>query len=975
MKLGGCVAVLGGLLVGGIAWAETVLESPPLSSEEALTSIVVPKGYTLELVAAEPMVKDPVAFDWDEAGRLWVVEMADYPLGMDNKGKAGGRVRLLSDTNGDGRYDQSSLIADGLNYPNGILTWRDGAIVTAAPDILFLRDGNGDGVMEKEVLLTGLSEGNQQLRANGLRWGLDNWVYVAAGGHHGGYPANTKVRSTRNGNKVVAVGSRDFRFKPDTGEVEPQSGPSQFGRNRDAWGNWFGTQNSRPLWHYVLPDHYLRRNPHLAVGDARVQLPGTLNPPVYPASKSQKRFHSFQHKNHYTSACGSMIYRDHYLFGAEDRSGFACEPFHNLAQRLQLSNKGATFAATRPGAPNEPDFFASSDRWCRPVMVRTGPDGCLWVADMYRYMIEHPQWLPDKGKNELLPFYRHGDDRGRIYRVRRTAEKPGQQVDFRSLGDEELLKFISVPNGWLRDKAQQISLWRGKTKPALVRNMIENMGPYAALHGLAILDGLGELTPEDVVTGLNHDHPGVRIHALKLSESRATPAVMTVALKSASNEDAKVRQQLAFSIGAYSATKETGAALATLLGRPDVDPYVVTAAFSSILPHLRETVGALQRTKRDLPDGARQQLLEIMLRAGRTKELIFFLHRAFERTTQSFAWDRMSECLELIDLMANSGTPLASVLKEAEKGDHALGKELIDLHQQLAVRSRDAIKGKAGFQARISGALFLTRRSKDRAAGLQAAAGLIDPTGHPGELRTVVVGLAQTNDAMVAGALLSFWKSYSPEGKRLVATALLSRRDWCRELLDGVEKGTIARTEIEPAQVLRLRNHPDKKLKERADKLLALKSNAERAEVIASFRPALKLKGDLKRGEALFTTSCVSCHKRGKVGQEIGPDLKTVREHPTEKLLINILDPNLDIQPGYHAYNCRLKSGEELFGLLASENAVGIVIKQIDGSTRTVLRSDIATLKSVNQSLMPEGLEANWSPQDLADILAFVKGG
>ncbi|RYD27801.1 MAG: hypothetical protein EOP86_24015, partial [Verrucomicrobiaceae bacterium] len=231
--------------------------TPPLSPQESMGKIHVRAGYGFELVASEPLLADPVAIDWDLAGRLWVVEMADYPLGMDGKGSPGGRVRMLEDTDGDGRYDKSTLFAEGLNFPTGLLTWRDGVIVTAAPDILFLRDTDGDGRADsKDVLISGLLEGNQQLRANGLRWGLDNWVYCAAGGHHGEYGTGTKFRSRRSGTEVT-VGSRDFRFRPDTGELEPQSGPSQFGRNRDDWGHWFGTQNSRPLWHYVLEDQYL----------------------------------------------------------------------------------------------------------------------------------------------------------------------------------------------------------------------------------------------------------------------------------------------------------------------------------------------------------------------------------------------------------------------------------------------------------------------------------------------------------------------------------------------------------------------------------------------------------------------------------------------------------------------------------------------------------------------------------------------
>ena len=247
-------------------------------------------------------------------------------------------------------------------------------------------------------------------------------MYVAAGGHHGKYGLNTKVRSTR-ADIDVTIGSRDFRIRPDTGEIQPQSGPTQFGRNRDDWGSWFGTQNSHPLWHYVLPDQYLKRNPYYVAAEVRQQLFPT-NPPVYPASSLQKRYHSFQQSGRFTSACSGMIYRDRQLFDDDNIHAFICEPFQNLVQHSVLKPAGVTFTAQRVGKENETDFFASEDRWCRPVMARTGPDGALWIADMYRYMIEHPQWLPAKGKAELLPHYRLGDDRGRIYRVETCA--PGR---------------------------------------------------------------------------------------------------------------------------------------------------------------------------------------------------------------------------------------------------------------------------------------------------------------------------------------------------------------------------------------------------------------------------------------------------------------------------------------------------------------------------------------------------------------------
>ncbi|MBL9176506.1 MAG: hypothetical protein JNM65_00490, partial [Verrucomicrobiaceae bacterium] len=312
------------------------LASQPLSPEESAKKWHVREGYRVELVAAEPVVLDPVAFDWDEQGRLWVIEMADYPLGMDGNGKAGGRVVRLEDTDRDGRYDKRHVIVSDLSYPTGILTWREGVIVTAAPDIFFI---SPDGT--KKVLYTGFSTGNQQLRVNGLRWGMDGWVYCAAGAHHGGYNKGTQIECKLTGEKID-LGSRDFRFKPDTGEFDPQTGPSQFGRARDDWGHWFGVQNSFPLWHYVLQDHYLRRNPHIIPPDPIHQL-FPRNPPVYPASSMEKRFHSFDQAGRFTSACGIEVYRDQVLFSDAKTHAFTCEPFHNVVQHHILEDDGVTF--------------------------------------------------------------------------------------------------------------------------------------------------------------------------------------------------------------------------------------------------------------------------------------------------------------------------------------------------------------------------------------------------------------------------------------------------------------------------------------------------------------------------------------------------------------------------------------------------------------------------------------------------------
>ena len=203
-------------------------------------------------------------------------------------------------------------------------------------------------------------------------------------------------------NHPLSISGRDLRIAPDTGHFEPVSGQTQFGRERNDAGDWFGSNNSRPIWHYALDDRYLRRNPHLAVRDTKFEIaavPGAA--PVFPMSQTLARFNDFDRSNRFTSACSTTIYRDRVLGDAFNGNAFVCEPVHNLVSRLVLTPDGATFKARRADDEQDSEFLASSDNWFRPVMVRTGPDGALWIADMYRAVIEHPRWIPPEWQRKL----------------------------------------------------------------------------------------------------------------------------------------------------------------------------------------------------------------------------------------------------------------------------------------------------------------------------------------------------------------------------------------------------------------------------------------------------------------------------------------------------------------------------------------------------------------------------------------------
>jgi putative membrane-bound dehydrogenase-like protein len=940
-------------------------DSEPLSPEKSLQSLRLPEGYQAAVVAAEPLVLDPVAFDWDGQGRLWVVEMADYPLGLDDSGAAGGRVRILEDVNGDGVYEKSSVFAAGLNFPNGILTWRGGCIITAAPDILYLEDKDGDGKADiREVLYTGLTEGNQQLRANGLRWGLDNWVYVAAGGHHGKHGADTRLLSNRTG-KETLIGSRDFRIRPDTGAVEAQSGPAQFGRNRDDWGRWFGTQNSHPLWHYVLPEQYLKRNPHLAAPEGRVHLPGGSNPPVYPASPPEKRYHSFKQAGRYTSACGGMIYTDSLLFGGDQTHAFIAEPFHNLVQHLVLQPEGVSFSAQRPEPDGQPDFFASEDRWCRPVMIRTGPDGALWIADMYRYMIEHPHWLPEEGKADLLPHYRLGDDMGRIYRItRQGAEKrPIPRLD--TLEAHELVTALESTNGWVRDKAQQMLLWKSVADAApRLREMVRTAAsPQTRLQALSTLDGLQALEPGDVLAALQDQHPGVLENALRLSENFDADAVLSSAWALAKSPHASVRMQLAFSLGQWSHPK-AGEVLAQMLAAHENDTFIRIACLSSALPHLDALAASAG-------PHSREPLMKMAFGEGRRQALAALLRPSLENgkdLSQEESWDMLGQFL---DMLRERQTSL-DALRQEKPGDELsvmLGNAESVFAQSVSILSSP--QGNA--RIKIDAAALLIRHQPAREQALQHLMTLLHPATVPDDLRLALDLLVTHGPDTVPENLLALWDNLLPQARNLALDALLARQSWTRQLLAAVKDSKFAARDLDATRRLRLTSHPDKKLQQQASALFNLPGSPSRTQVVEKYRSALTLPADKDRGHAVYQRACAVCHVNGSEGNAIGPDLRTVGAHPAEKILVNILDPNLDIQPGFHAYTCTLNSGEQLFGLIASESASSVNFKMPDGSSRNILRQDITTLRSLGVSLMPEGLEATLTPQDLADLLAFLK--
>jgi putative membrane-bound dehydrogenase-like protein len=971
----------------------------PKSPEDSLKAIHVRDGFEVQLVASEPMVVDPVAIDWSLDGKLWVAEMSDYPNGMDGKGKAGGRVRYLEDTDGDGRYDRSNIFLENLSFPNGVMAWGDGVLVTAAPEIFLARDTDGDGIADyKETLLSGFVEGNQQLRVNGLRLGLDGWVYCASGAHHAGFGAKTKIHSTKL-QKDFAIGSHDFRFRPETGEVELISGPSQYGRVRDDYGNWFGVQNSQPLWHFVLPYDKMRRNDKVSSIDPRKQLRTPIPPRVFTAKPPQKRFHGFDHAGHYTSACGICIYRDEVLFTREQTHAFTCEPFHNLVQHHVLTREGTSFTGQR-GDDGPIDFFASTDRWTRPVMARTGPDGALWIVDMYRYIIEHPHWLPKAAQDEIRSVERLGDNRGRIYRIVRrvshaeesvvvSADESTVRAEFASKGGQASIRFrmgpdlgdgsgwtldpltlvdlLKSPNGIVRDMAQLAllaesrlaTLLRSKAAGSL-EELVSSDSPVVQLQALSTLLAAGhqEIALKSL-QGVAKMAPSLKRALMRFSPLKA----MTFA----SDDDPAVRLQAALSLGDVSGAA-AGEALWEIAARSDNDPYTLAAIGSSMPSHVRLFHRRAIHDLRSIQPEIFATLLALVRNdASLHSELILAMagNSQEERTLQL----RLRRIGQWFTHLENQNESFAKYLKHEDRSLRLAAKKVA----QTIGQARDLLQTEGTpVPLRVSAIALLGREAGYLPVDCEILAECLSITEAP-EIRDAALSTLMRLAPKVAfDVLADSWESLSSNQRLRAVDFFLQRTSTTATLLEALETKSMIIADLSLAQLNALMNSSDPETARRVKRLIS-PADSERSRVVTDYAQSLHGLGEVERGRQLFLEHCKVCHSLDESVRRLGPDLRALTDRDPRNLLVAILDPSQTVDPRYLSYTAVLEDGSVRNGLIQGEDAGSIKLVTQNGETHVLLRETIEAMKRAQASFMPNGFERLIKPEEMADLIAYLR--
>jgi putative membrane-bound dehydrogenase-like protein len=967
--------VAGAGLVAATLAAQAVEPLSPLTPpQERATFQLADPNLTVELVASEPDIVAPVAIAWDAEGKLYVVEMTDYP-----SGPVSGRVKLLEDRNGDGRYEKVTVFADQLPFPTGIMPWRGGVLVTAAPDIWFLKDNDGDGVAdEKRKVLTGFTEGNQQLRVNGLYWGVDNWIYGANGRSDG------DIRWAEDGREAGSIRRRDFRFRPDTRAFEAIAGNSQFGLAHDDWGNRFPVFNNVPVRQVVMEERYVNRAPNLPWPDTVPNIaPSGDNARVYPVAPPLLLIP--QPSGYSTSGCGPCLNRAPGLGPAYSGNAFSCEPVQNLITRRRLDPDGAQFVSRR--FPNETnrEFLAATDTWFHPVFLANGPDGALYVVDFYRKIVEHPHWVAAELIDKIN--WREGEAHGRLWRIAaKDFKRGGARPRLSSTKSTELVKHLAGDNGWWRDTAHRLLIEKQDRAaiPALERLARNSASHYGRLDALHVLHGLGALKQGLLVMALEDMHPGVRENAVRLCEAfcldRARPqpgraaarpnpsenshdrlaALRSALLALADDPSPRVRFQLALTLGELP-SEASLEALAQLAPGSVADRWQSLAVLSSVS-------GApwsfLQRLARLHPDWL----------ATPTEAQAGFLQDLSALVGAAGAPEDVQECSSWL---AQAGAPaaerlalLAGLADGLARAGHLgrLRESRANLASLLEYATPTALDRDAGLRARLAALRVLARL--EAAAAQPVLLTLLLPAQPPELQSAAVEASAELADAQFAEALFAPWSQYARATRQQLLQSAPHSAALTGACLAAVEERRISPLEFDPATRQALRRHKSPAIKMRVEKFW--QENADREAVVHHFRPALDLPGDRQRGAATFAKSCLICHTVQGQGGNVGPDLSGIQTHTKETLLVEILDPSRQVLPDYLSYTCLTTQGDTVTGCIVAETAASVTLRRPGQPDLTVPRQQIQELKADGASLMPDGLEAGLSMQDMADLLEFL---
>ena len=919
--------------------------------EKIHDSLQVRPGYTVQVVASEPLIADPVTARLDHHGRLWVVEMPDYPLGPSEGERPAGRIKILKDLDQDGVFDQATVFADELLFATGVQPYRDGAFVTLAGKIVFLRDRDGDDRADESVILfEGFAEQNQQLRANHPTLGPDGLIYVA-GGLRGGSVKAVDGRYEHKA-KPVDLRDRDFCFDPEGGWWGSVPGKSQFGVSIDDFGRRFGCSNRNPAMMSVLTLGAVLRDPLVVARDA-------IHDVAYSAEKSQVVSQaeawttSNLHSGQFSAACG--VFAPGWISG-EDEWLLACEPTAYIVQRQKLSREGSVWKSRREAKSRE--FLSSTDTWFRPVDITAGPQRSVLIVDMARAVIEHPDFMPSELKSR--PDQRDGTELGRIWKVTEESEAP-RVASLKTTN--EAIEWLKSSSAWQRMSASQFLQEKGESVVQLLGDVVLDPqgSPAARSRAAWLINQQGAVSKNQVLSLLKADDARLRTLGVQLAQGR--PELLENVLAMNVDVDPLVVRQVAAEAGAAS---DFAASRIKALVK-------IARQWSSKDDWIRLTVASADSVL----------LKELSRQLSSHKQMdVLLLQHLVERVGIESPADAVG-----IVLTAASHVTADAILSRRQV-------ELLKAWVQGVRRSRQAVSKvvaalpedqRIELQGLVSHALETAKTSTAppdlRAACLVLASDfgqvnsplreLVEETSSP-DLRAAALPLNLRIDSEWTRDYLAGNLTGMTLNVRSAAVAACVRRvEDLMWFLQEIEAGRIPRTVVDPATAKKLRQHPDPAVKAAAGRLLATDPN--RAKVLKRYAGSAAELGNASAGKNLFKEHCSACHKVGGVGTNVGPDISDSRTKTPSALLTAILDPNAAIDSAFIQHRVLTVDGRVFDGLLVGDANNAVILQQKGGKRVVIPRDNIERLQAPGVSLMPEGFEDTLSPEKMADLLSYLK--
>ena len=934
---------------------------PYLTPEESLKRLRVPPGFEVKLFAAEPDIINPISFTVDERGRLWVIECYEYPKRTPKGQKPRDRIKILEDTTGAGRADKVTVWAQGKELPrfdlaSGIEVGHGGVFLGAAPYLLFLQDAKGTGHCDRcEILLSGFGSQDTHETLNTMQWGPDGRLY----GLHGIF-TQSQVGEIRLNAAVWRYDAQDRKF-----DIFAEGTSNPWGLDFDAHGQAFLTACVIPhCFHMVPGGTYIR------------QAGSSLNPYAYGLLPEIS-----DHKHHQESGwahAGALVLQGDDI-PAEYQNSLLMGSIHGCSiKRDVLERRGSTFVARHAA-----DFLVSGDKNFRPINLRWGPDGSIYVIDWHDQNPCH-QANPDSWDMT----------HGRIYKIQRTGSRRTPPADLSKKSSRDLVELLTNNIPWWHRTALRLLAERRDRAvvPRLEDMLLHGKEDTLSLRGLWGLYGIGAFDEPLAAKALAHPSPWVRSWAVRLLGEGGQVSAGTLeklTQMAAKDQAAEVRLQLASTAQRLTRQDVVPLLHSLMQHTEDADdpfiPLMIWLAYEPRAANRPQTALAwLEQHAAGNPLVTGEIVWRTLRRLAATGQpavlaaSVAFLAAVKDSSVRRSALDGLVQAMQNRQVEAPAAWKqlFVSLQEDRDPEVQRLARRLAVNFQDLQALHRSltlALDNKKSVQERVDAVRDLgIAHPADALLPLEK---MLIQESNPLLRCEVCQALAAYDRPEIARAVLDGWKSYTPAVRVEVVNLLAGRKEWGRELLTAVGKNEVPRTDLNDNTILRLRAFRDKSLNSQIEAVWGkVRDNtpAELSALIGRMRASLfEGRGSYERGRTVFENQCGKCHKFEGKGHEVGPNLDGAARD-IDYLLINVLDPNRVVGQPYYTRLVVLKNGRVETGLLAAEDPQSITLKTENDALKIIQRKDIDELTVQEKSLMPEGLNKNMSPQDFRDLVRYL---